>query len=280
MRVILILALAQGNRWKCTADKGSTIGGICADGAQIGAPDILVVVMEGQPPDAPPVAGPPVRGPPCVALASEQCRANPRRESQYTPVPDTYREEHQLGDHARLRLLTIAPLPLDGRLDASAETARQTAYKKRGHGQESPLADVSSRAPSPSARQQPVLVIDVFQIKGVRRTAIDSERHTTDEGVHNARQNNLPPNAPNEYLVHGEFKTGPDSSEAFRGHALLHDRRASCCWPLSKECIISKIQEFEGQLKVQFDKELAEMHSSRCSRVGDRLRKGTYRIGI
>ena len=85
-----------------------------------------------------------------MALASEQCRANPRRESQYTPVPDTYREEHQLGDHARLRLLTIAPLPLDGRLDASAETARQTAYKKRGHGQESPLADVSGRAPSPS----------------------------------------------------------------------------------------------------------------------------------
>ena len=45
----------------------------------------------------------------------------------------------------------------------------------------------------------------------MRRTAIDSERHTTDEGVHTARQNNLPPNAPNEYLVHGEFKTGPDS---------------------------------------------------------------------
>ena len=28
---------------------------------------------------------------------------------------------------------------------------------------------------------------------------------------------------------------------------------------LAKDCIISKIQEFEGQLKVQFDKELAEM---------------------
>ena len=100
-------------------------------------------------------------------------------------------------------------------------------------------------------------MIDVFQIKAVRRTAIDSERHTTDEGVHDARQNNLPPNAPNEYLVHGEFKTGPDS----RGfpdtyYFTIAELHAA---DLTKDCIVSKIQEFEGQLKVQFDKELAEM---------------------
>lgn len=88
----------------------------------------------------------------------------------------------------------------------------------------------------------------------MRRTAIDSERHTTDEGVHTARQNNLPPNAPNEYLVHGEFKTGPDS----RGFPDTYDRELHAAG-LAKDCIISKIQEFEGQLKVQFNKELAEM---------------------
>ena len=91
----------------------------------------------------------------------------------------------------------------------------------------------------------------------MRRTAIDSERHTTDEGVHTARQNNLPPNAPNEYLVHGEFKTGPDSrgfpDTYYFTIAELHAAG------LTKDYITSKTQEFEGQLKVQLDKELAEL---------------------
>ena len=69
----------------------------------------------------------------------------------------------------------------------------------------------------------------------MRRTAIDSERHTADEGVHDARQNNLPPNAPNEYLVHGEFKTGPDSRGFPDTIAELHAAG------LAKDCIISKI---------------------------------------
>ena len=210
--------------------------------------------MEGQPPAVPPLAGPPVRGPPCVALASEQCRADPRRESQYTPVPDTYRAEHELGDDACVCSSNFCHRKV-GLKSPPGQPGRPP--KKRGHGQESPLADVSGRAPSPSARQQPALVIDVFQIKAVRRTAIDSERHTTDEGVHDARQNNLPPNAPNEYLVHGEFKTGPDSrgfpDTYYFTIAELHAAG------LTKDCIISKIQEFEGQLKVQFDEELAEM---------------------
>ena len=156
------------------------------------------------------VGAPPcVRGPPCVALASPLCQADPRRVSNYTPVPDEYRMAEQLDDNACVcssnhchRKVGLKPPP--------GQPGRPTSAK-RGRGQESPLADVSGRAPSPSARQQPALVIDIFQIKAVRRTAIDSERHTTDEGVHTARQNNLPPNAPNEYLVHGEFKTGPDS---------------------------------------------------------------------
>ena len=111
-------------------EKGSTIGGICADGAQIGAQIFVVVrkaslLMRRQWLDLP-----------CVGLRAwrlGQSNVEPThaaRASQYTPVPDTYREEHQLGDHARLRLL-IAPLPPDGRLDASAETARQTAQEAR-----------------------------------------------------------------------------------------------------------------------------------------------------
>ena len=102
-------------------------------------------------------------------------------------------------------------------------------------------------------------MIDVFQIKGVRRTAIDSERHTRPTRVCTTRDRTIcrRANAPNEYLVHGEFKTGPDSSGFPDTHyftiAELHAA------DLTKDCIVSKIQEFEGQLKVQFDKELAEM---------------------
>ena len=202
------------------------------------------------------VGAPPcVRGPPCVALASPLCQADPRRVSNYTPVPDEYRMAEQLDDNACVcssnhchRKVGLKPPP--------GQPGRPTSAK-RGRGQESPLADVSGRAPSPSARQQPACVIDVFQIKAVRRTAIDSERHTTDEAVHDARQNNLPPNAPNEYLVHGEFKTGPDS----RGfpdtyYFTIAELHAA---DLTKDCIVSKIQEFEGQLKVQLDNELAEL---------------------
>lgn len=169
-------------------------------------------------------------------------------------MPDAYRAEHQLDDDACVCSSNLCHRMV-GLMAPAGQPGRPR--KKRGHGQESPLADVSGRAPSPSARQQPALVIDIFQIKAVRRTAIDSERHTTDEGVHTARQNNLPPNAPNEYLVHGEFKTGPDSrgfpDTYYFTIAELHAAG------LAKDCIISKIQEFEGQLKVQFDKELAEM---------------------
>ena len=127
--------------------------------------------MEGQPPDAS-VAGPPVRGPPCVALASAQCRASPSRSCHYTPVPDAYRAEHQLDDDACVCSSNLCHRMV-GLMAPAGQPGRPR--KKRGHGQESPLADVSGRAPSPSARQQPALVIDIFQIKAVRRTAIDSE---------------------------------------------------------------------------------------------------------
>ena len=59
--------------------------------------------------------------------------------------------------------------------------------------------------------------------------------------THDARQNNLPPNAPNEYLVHGEFKTGPDSrgfpDTYYFTIAELHAAG------LTKDYITSKIQE-------------------------------------
>ena len=95
--------------------------------------------MEGQPPDAS-VAGPPVRGPPCVALASAQCRASPSRSCHYTPVPDAYRAEHQLDDDA-----CVCSSNLCHRMVSLMPPARQPGRrpKKRGHGQESPLADVS-----------------------------------------------------------------------------------------------------------------------------------------
>ena len=128
-----LLILAQGNRWKCTG-KGKHDWRDLRRWRTDWRSDIRRR-EEGQPPDVPPVAGPPVRGPPCVALASEQCRANPRRESQYTPVPDTYRRGAS-ARRRRLRLL-IEPLPPDCRLDASAETARGRPPKKRGHGHRS-----------------------------------------------------------------------------------------------------------------------------------------------
>ena len=59
--------------------------------------------------------------------------------------------------------------------------------------------------------------------------------------------------------IRDRFKTGPDSrgfpDRGFPDFTIAELHAAG----LAKDCIISKIQEFEGQLKVQFDKELAEM---------------------
>ena len=58
-----------------------------------------------------------------------------------------------------------------------------------------------------SHRQRPTVVDTVYELKAVRRTAVDCERQTTDEVVQGAWRNALPlTSAPNEYQVHGEFK--------------------------------------------------------------------------
>ena len=63
------------------------------------------------------------------------------------------------------------------------------------------MPDGPLRGPSPSHRQQPTLVIEVFEIKAVRRTAVDCERQTTDEAVHAARRNALPQKSASNLMV-------------------------------------------------------------------------------
>lgn len=224
--------------------------------------------MQDEPPVPPaPDEARPVLGPPCVALLSEQCRTNPSRKCYYTRVPEEYRLRNQLdvgacvciSNHCRRAVGLLAPAKKGGRPN-----------KKRTLGEESPLADVSGRAPSPIARQQPAIVMEVYQIKAVRRTAVESERHTTDMAVHDALQNNLPPDAPNEYLVHGEFKNGEETRSFPDTHyftvAELHGAG------LTMDLITSKIKEFAGQLDVQFNKDLAELQQQTVHADAERAR--------
>ena len=53
-------------------------------------------------------------------------------------------------------------------------------------------ADGHMRGPSPSHRQRPTVVNTVYELKAVRRTAVDCERQTTDEVVQGARRKATP----------------------------------------------------------------------------------------
>ena len=155
--------------------------------------------------EAPAFTAQPRAEPPCVALQSSECRAAPSRPCQYSLVPEAYRLEHGLNanagvctsNHCKRFVKALPPVGQPGRRGPS---------KKRRKDEET-LPDGPLRGPSPSHRQQPRFVIEVFEMKAVRRTAVDCERQTTDEAVHAARRNALPQtSAPNEYQVHGTFK--------------------------------------------------------------------------
>ena len=206
--------------------------------------------------EAPAFAARPRAEPPCVALQSSECKAAPSRPCQYTLVPVEYRLEHGLtanasvctSNHCKRYVKALPPVGLPG--------GRGRSKKRRGD--EETLPDGPLRGPSPSHRQQPTFVVEVFEMKAVRRTAVDCERQTTDEAVHAARRNALPQtSAPNEYQVHGTFKMSAEE-RAFPDTyvftlAQLHDAG------LSKAFIRDKLLAFQQQLKIECQQELQDL---------------------
>ena len=206
--------------------------------------------------EAPAFTAQPRAEPPCVALQSSECRAAPSRPCQYSLVPEAYRLEHGLNanagicssNHCKRFVKALPPVGQPGRRGPS---------KKRRKDEET-LPDAPLRGPSPSHRQQPRFVIEVFEMKAVRRTAVDCERQTTDEAVHAARRNALPQtSAPNEFQVHGTFKMAAEEREFPDTYiftvAQLHDAG------LSKTVIMAKLQAFQQQLQLECQQELQEL---------------------
>lgn len=195
-------------------------------------------------------------GPPCVALQSVECRAAPSRGCQYSFVPEAYRVLHELNAnasvctslHCKRFVKLLPPVGKPGR------------PPKRRHGAaEETVADGPMRGLSPSLRQQPTEVVEVFELKAVRRTAVDCDRQTTDEAVQAARRNALPRtlSAPNEYQVHGLFKmeSGDRAFPDTYNFTLAQLQAAG----LSKALLQDKLLEFSQLLKLECDKELGEL---------------------
>ena len=123
------LILAQGNRWNLTGKGGSTIDGVRADGAQIGA-QIFVVVMVS------PIGKWRRRqwlDLPCVGLRAWRLRQrNVEPAKPQLPLHTRARRVPRGASARRRRLcLLVEPLPPDGGLDGSGGTARQTAQEAR-----------------------------------------------------------------------------------------------------------------------------------------------------
>ena len=147
---------------------------------------------------------------------------------------------------------------------------RCAAAPRRASVRGAPVKRVQGRSiPSPSHRQQPTFVIEVFEMKAVRRTAVDCERQTTDEAVHAARRNALPQtSAPNEFQVHGTFKMAAEEREFPDTYiftvAELHDAG------LSKTVIMAKLQAFQQQLQFECHQELQELQEPEGAAEGTR----------
>ena len=217
--------------------------------------------------EAPAFAARPRAEPPCVALQSSECKAAPSRPCQYTLVPVEYRLEHGLtanasvctSNHCKRYVKALPPVGLPG--------GRGRSKKRRGD--EETLPDGPLRGPSPSHRQQPTFVVEVFEMKAVRRTAVDCERQTTDEAVHAARRNALPQtSAPNEFQVHGTFKMAAEEREFPDTYiftvAELHNAG------LSKTVIMAKLQAFQQQLQFECQQELQELQEPEGAAEGTR----------
>ena len=205
--------------------------------------------------------------PPCVALQAAECQANPDRAVQYTLVPEQYRDAKGLPANAsvcasRLCHRHVGPLP------AAGQPGRPNGRKRKTPSDDM-ADDGHMRGPSPSHRQRPTVVITVYELKAVRRTAVDCERQTTDEVVQGARRNALPlTSAPNEYQVHGEFKMAAED-RAFPDTYIFTLAQLHAAG-LSKPLIQEKLLEFEEQLKDECQRELQELDDEPVQAVEQR----------
>jgi hypothetical protein len=184
-----------------------------------------------------------------VALQAAECQANPSRGVQYTLVPDEYREAKGLPANASVCTSRRCHRHVELLPPAGQPGRRQTPVSRKRLPDDT-AADGHVRGPSPSHRQRPAVVNTVYELKAVRRTAVDCERQTTDEVVQGARRNALPlTSAPNEYQVHGEFKMAAED-RAFPDTYIFTLAQLHAAG-LSKTLIKEKLLEFEQQLKVK-----------------------------
>ena len=194
--------------------------------------------------------------PPCVALQAAECQANPDRAVQYTLVPEEWRDAKGLPANASVCASRLCHRHV-GLLPPAGQPGRPNGRKRKTPSDDM-ADDGHMRGPSPSHRQRPTVVITVYELKAVRRTAVDCERQTTDEVVQGARRNALPlTSAPNEYQVHGEFKMAAED-RAFPDTYIFTLAQLHAAG-LSKPLIQEKLLEFEQQLKDECQRELQEL---------------------
>ena len=204
--------------------------------------------------------------PPCVALQAAECQANPDRAVQYTLVPEQYRDAKGLPANASVCASRLCHRHV-GLLPPAGLPGRPNGRKRKTPSDD--MDDGHMRGPSPSHRQRPTVVITVYELKAVRRTAVDCERQTTDEVVQGARRNALPlTSAPNEYQVHGEFKMAAED-RAFPDTYIFTLAQLHAAG-LSKPLIQEKLLEFEQQLKDECQRELQELDDEPVQAVEQR----------
>ena len=195
--------------------------------------------------------------PPCVALQASECQADPNRAVQYTLVPEQYRDAKGLLANASVCTSRLCHRHV-GLLPEAGQPGRPSSKARKRQMSDDTAADGHMRGPSPSHRQRPTVVNTVYELKAVRRTAVDCERQTTDEVVQGARRNALPlTSAPNEYQVHGEFKMAAED-RAFPDTYIFTLAQLHAAG-LSKTLIKEKLLEFEQQLKDECQRELREL---------------------
>ena len=109
------------------------------------------------------------RGPkacgPCVALASEQCQANPNRHTIYTFVPEEYHVEHSLNASAAVCRSHLCHAKVRLRAEPNPP-GRPLGWQKRTR--EAAEVVLGTIAKSEHVRQRPAIVNEIFQIKASR----------------------------------------------------------------------------------------------------------------
>mmetsp|Transcript_45277 Transcript_45277/g.125549 ORF Transcript_45277/g.125549 Transcript_45277/m.125549 type:complete len:156 (-) Transcript_45277:94-561(-) len=88
---------------------------------------------------------------------------------------------------------------------------RPSAASKRSRGDSPPgIIDGPVRLSAAGLRSKPSVVLEIYSIKGVRLTAVDCERASSDEATLEARRSDRPEDAVAEFQVHGMFKMAAD----------------------------------------------------------------------